>query len=104
MSCHNWNSEISSVLTTVGQEYAHQNKTYVNIDNARSSLCEIDKQSLKTNMTNINKLRTFFFFFVLFLHKLRTYIKYIKYKDEYLTETYTHKVYDSVSKINYGLI
>ncbi len=29
MSCkgHNWNSEISSVLTSIGKEHAHQNKT-----------------------------------------------------------------------------
>ncbi len=41
LSCmgHNWNSEISSVLTSIRQEHAHQNKTYVNVNNARSSLC-----------------------------------------------------------------
>ncbi len=33
-------------------------------------LCAIDKQSWKTNVTKVPKLRT-----------------YIKYKDEYLTET-----------------
>ncbi len=36
---YNWNSVISSVLTNIGQEHAHQNKTYVNVNNARSSLC-----------------------------------------------------------------
>ncbi len=67
MSCsgHNWNSEISSVLISIGQEHAHQNKTYANINNARYSLCAIDKQSWKTNGTNVPKLRM-----------------YIKYKDE----------------------
>ncbi len=75
--CQNWNSDISSVLTSIGQQHAHQNKTYVNVNNARSSLCAIDKQSWKTNVTKITKLRT-----------------YIKYKDEYLTETYAYKVYD----------
>ncbi len=54
----------------------HQNKTYVNVNNARSSICAIDKQSWKTNVTKVPKLRT-----------------YIKYKDEYLTETYAYKVY-----------
>ncbi len=70
---HNWNSEISSVLTSKGQEHAHQNKTYVNVNNARSSHCAINKQSWKTNVTKVPKLRT-----------------YIKYKDEYLTETYAY--------------
>ncbi len=50
---------------------------HVNVNNARSSLCAIDKQTWKTNVTKVNKLRTF-----------------IKYKDEYLTETYAYKVYD----------
>ncbi len=63
-------------MTSIGQEHAHQNKTYVNVNNARS-LCAIDKQSWKTNVTKVPKLRT-----------------YIKYKDEYLTESYTYKVYD----------
>ncbi len=89
MSCrgHNWNSEISSVLTSIRQEHAHQNKTYVNLNNAISSLCAIDKQSWKTNLTKVPKQRT-----------------YIKHKDEYLTEAYTYKVYDQGSKINYGSI
>ncbi len=44
MSCrgHNWNSEISLVLTIIGQEHAHQHKTYANVNNSRSSICEID--------------------------------------------------------------
>ncbi len=63
--------KISSVLTGIGQKHAHQNKTYVNVNNAGSSLCAIDKQSWKTNMAKVPKLRT-----------------YIKYKDEYLTEIY----------------
>ncbi len=79
MSCrgHNWNSEISSLLTNIGQDHAHQKKTYVNVNNTRSSLSAIDKQSWKTNVTKVPKLRMF-----------------IKYKNEYLTETYAYKVYD----------
>ncbi len=64
-------------MTSIGQEHAHQNKTYVNLNNARSSLCAIDKQSWKNNVTKVPKLKT-----------------YIKYKDEYLTQTYAYKVYD----------
>ncbi len=80
-------------MTSIEQEYAHQNKTYVNVNvkkrkkkkerndvnvnNTRSSLCAIDKQSWKTNVTKVPKLRT-----------------YIKYKDEYLTEIYAYKVYE----------
>ncbi len=79
MSCRrqNLNLEILSILTSIGQEDAHQNKTYVNVNNVRSSLCEIDKQSWKTNVTKVPKLRTF-----------------IKHKDEYLTEIYAYQVYD----------
>ncbi len=79
MSCrgHNWNSEISLVLTSIGLKHAHQNKTYINVNNARFSLCAIDKQPWKTNVTKVSELRT-----------------YIKYKDEYLTEIYAYKVYD----------
>ncbi len=50
---------------------------HVKVNNERSSLCEIDKQSWKPNVTKVSKLRT-----------------YIKYKDEYMTETYAYKVYD----------
>ncbi len=64
-------------MTSIGQEHAHENKTYVNVNNSRCSLCAIDKQSWKTNVTKVPKLRT-----------------YIKYKDGYLTETYAYKVYD----------
>ncbi len=52
---------------------------HVHVNNARSSLCEIVKQFWKINVTKVPKLRTF-----------------IKYKDEYLTETFAYKVYAGV--------
>ncbi len=57
-----------SVLTSIGQEHAHHNKT--SKCKCKSSLHEINKQSWKTNVTIVPKLKTF-----------------IKYKDEYLPET-----------------
>ncbi len=63
-------------MTNTGQEHANQNKIHVNISKTRFSLCEIEKQFWKINVTKVPKLRT-----------------YIKYKDEYLTEQYAYKVY-----------
>ncbi len=82
---YNWNSEISSILTSIGQEHAHQNKTYVNVTNAISSLCAIDKQSWNTSVTNANyKLNTF-------NHLVSSHLIYIYKICQYCSYIYLHQ-------------